>query len=186
MGGGYFYYTTTPEYALRELIGVIKQHDWKGFQNRVELEEMLGQAVDDFMDQQLNASKGSDEDTSSSSELGSLVSKGMMFLFKDPIKKSLKLEIKYFVMHGQFEDSTGSNISLASYWRTLDPPASYRKMQVLKREDPALVLFTFEPKQDTFVEVEVGMKKENGAWVVSEITNHKEVLKKLDLLRKSH
>ena len=192
-GGGFYYFTGTPEYSLYQIKKSAENHNWNKFQHYVDVNKILDNSIDIFTDLHLNSNSSSDSlhaDTSQAMTInvGSMIAKGFMFFLKPELKKMLRSELKYFIEHGEFEkkketeDESNNEINLSTYWDALNPASSFKDRSLNKvSDDTAISSFIFEPKGlNKEIRLEIKMTKQEHYWKIVEVSNLKEVLQSLD------
>lgn len=104
VGIGYWYWTTTPEYSLREARAAIKSHDLVKFQKYVDVESVASGMVDSFM-------AGPVHDMSGLGFVGRMLTIGLVGLVKPSLIDSVKEEILRLVEKGAPQTASSSENS---------------------------------------------------------------------------
>ena len=89
--GGYYYWTTTPEYSLQKILTALEEHDVDTFEKHVDIENFVESAIDQFMLQTL--SETTDPEKSGLESLGNLLGAGLMELMKPKLVSFAKKSI---------------------------------------------------------------------------------------------
>lgn len=110
-GAGYWYWTTTPEYSIREARGAIKTHDIDKFRKYVDAESVASGMVDSFL-------AGPVEEMSGLGIMGRLLTFGLVTFIKPGLVAGLKQEMLDMVERGvqqpQQHDAAPGQSSLGS------------------------------------------------------------------------
>jgi hypothetical protein len=92
-GAGYWYWTTTPEYSIREARGAIKTHDIDKFRKYVDAESVASGMVDSFLAGPVNEMSGL-------GIMGRLLTFGLVTFIKPGLVDGLKQEMLDMVERG--------------------------------------------------------------------------------------
>jgi hypothetical protein len=100
LGLGYWYWTSTPEFAVLQVRDAIRDHDLKKFSQYVDNESVASNLVDDLLTKPMQQSFGS-------GVLGKVLATGIVGFFKQNLVKSMEQQIDRFVETGE----SGANVS---------------------------------------------------------------------------
>ncbi|MGH9551078.1 MAG: hypothetical protein ACRD3W_16970, partial [Terriglobales bacterium] len=110
LAGGYWFWTTTPQYSMREVKEAVKSHDLNKFNKFVDADSVSSHMVDDFVTDPMRQALGPNI-------LGQIFVTGMVALVKPHVQNSIKQELYNFVETGDFkkqsDDSDASSMSLS-------------------------------------------------------------------------
>jgi hypothetical protein len=103
LGLGYWYWTSTPEFAVLQVRDAIRDHDLKKFSHYVDSESVASNLVDDLLTKPMQQSFGS-------GVVGKVLATGIVGFFKQNLVKSMEQQIDRFVETGD----SGASVSAAN------------------------------------------------------------------------
>lgn len=89
-GGGYWFWTQTPQYSMRELAVAVKSHDSNAFHAYVDVDSVANNAVEDLMSDSVREAGGADL-------LRRFLGAAIIGIFKPDITQMLKNSIESYV-----------------------------------------------------------------------------------------
>jgi hypothetical protein len=101
-GGGYWFWTTTPQYAVQQASQAIKQHDVSEFHSWVDVHALSSAAVDDLMSEPVRAVGGG-------GILERVIGFGLVTLFKPTVVQSMENQIDQAVAKTGLESNPSSS-----------------------------------------------------------------------------
>jgi hypothetical protein len=101
-GAGYWYWTTTPEFAVLQVKEAIHDHDLKKFSRYVDSEAVASNLVDDLLTKPMQQSFGS-------GVIGNVIANGIVSFFKQNLVKSMEEQIRSFVETGNSGAAVSAN-----------------------------------------------------------------------------
>jgi hypothetical protein len=96
-GLGYWYWTTTPEYAIEQVRNSVRDHDLVKFQKYADTDAIASNMVDDFLAKPMQEVLGT-------GLLGRFLTAGLVSMFKQEMVTGTKEQILRFVETGDFVD----------------------------------------------------------------------------------
>jgi hypothetical protein len=180
-GIGYWYWTTTPEFAVFQVRDAIRDHDLKKFSHYVDDEAVASNLVDDLLTKPMQQSLGA-------GVVGNVLVNGIVGLFKQNLVKSMEQQIRSFVETGNSgaavsanaPDSSvisGQDVSLGK----IDSRLGFRKHAYKgiaydnKNGKIATVGVKFHNElYDKDLVLDLKMRDEGGYWEVIELSNFPE------------
>lgn len=177
VGGGFWYWTTTPQYAIEEVKNAVKAHDRARFEKYVDTESLASGFVDDLVSRPITEMLGR------GTAVKWLVS-GMTGLFKPQMVKNVQSDLIAFVETGSMNEQSEED-SLLSL-KALDSRLGFFKNSVksidkVKVEDnqARVTLLLHNKSYGRDLTIDVDMRKYDGRWRVSRIADMHELLAKL-------
>ena len=185
-GLGYWYWTSTPEFAVLQVRDSIREHDLKKFSHYVDSESVASNLVDDLLTKPMQQSFGP-------GVLGRVIANGIVGFFKQPLVKSMEQQIERFVETGESGasvtangDASGGiddgNISLGK----VDSRLGFRKHAYKgiaydhKDGKVTTVGVTFHNElYDKDLVLDLKMRDQGGYWEVIELSNFPEFAGKI-------
>lgn len=156
--GGFWYYTTTPTYAIGRIEKAVRDHDAALFEKHVDLEAVLGRAFDQVL------APGSNEGQHSGGwgDLGRVLG---ATLLKPQVVGKLKQQVLADVEAGRMP--AAESLSTRPTFEGLDSV----------RRDGAQALATLRVRDgERLLLVEVRMRERGGTWQVIEIANLRQLV----------
>ena len=101
-GAGWWYWTTTPQYAVQQAANAIKAHDVQTFHNWVDVEEVSSSAIDDLLAEPARAVGGA-------GIVERIVGISIMSIFKPNVVQSMDKQIDNWVAHHASAASSSSS-----------------------------------------------------------------------------
>lgn len=131
-GLAYWYWTTTPTYALSQIVSAVKNSDIETFEKYVDLESISYRAIDDLL-------HGPATESGMFGKFDGMIGVGIIGLFKPEISDIAKFQVLKFIESGQLKnalatesqkDSPSSNPSKSSLTKT-------SHLQIVTGQSPA-------------------------------------------------
>lgn len=189
-GAGYWYWTTTPQYALKELSSAIKEHDLATFEKYCDTQAVAANAVEDLLAEPVRNSGGL-------GILERLLGVLAVSWLKPQIVGSLKGGIERFVAPPPPEEERKGGL-LSQVVKALKVPSlreslnamgfsreTYRGVSSVRQDKNAAYFdLKFETQPGKLIDVEVEMLNHSsspfaGAWRVRRFSNLQTVAKSL-------
>jgi hypothetical protein len=178
-GAGWWYWTTTPQYSIEQVKDAVKQHDLQKFNKYVDVDTASSHMVDDFLGNPMREALGPNM-------VAQLFVTGIMSIFKPAMAAGIKHEILTFVETGSFrsaaDDGSNSGVSLANS----DERLGFRKhaykgitASTVEGGTARLELLLHNEKYNTDLPLDVVMRKMDGYWQVTELSNFPQFCGKL-------
>jgi len=98
LGLSYWYWTTTPTYALSQIVGAVKNKDTETFEKYVDVESIAYRAIDDVL-------HGPARESGMFGNFDSMIGVGIIGLFKPEIAEIAKTQVLKFIESGQLSSS---------------------------------------------------------------------------------
>jgi len=98
LGLSYWYWTTTPTYALSQIVGAVKNKDSETFEKYVDVESIAYRAIDDVL-------HGPARESGMFGNFDSMIGVGIIGLFKPEIAEIAKTQVLKFIESGQLSGS---------------------------------------------------------------------------------
>ncbi len=191
-GGGFWYWTSTPQYAVQQATKAIKEHDVVAFHNWVDVQSLSSSAVDDLVSEPIKKAGGV-------GLLKRIVGFGLVTLFKPTVVQSLENQIDELVRQSGTDPQETpppqqTKSLLGQIFELVKPPSliqtlrdygftkkNYRGLgQIKTTEQVAVVpLRFFSPKVNHEVEVQLQLLKPGGRWQIVRITNLSEIVRSI-------
>jgi hypothetical protein len=108
-GGGYWYWTTTPGYAVLQIKDALKEHDVAKFNKYVDLDSVASNVIDVFVQTPMGI-------FDAFGPVGRIVGVGLVGFVKPQLVDAIKLEINQLILQGNLAKSQDSS----EYKRTAD------------------------------------------------------------------
>jgi hypothetical protein len=189
-GGGYYYWTGTPEHSLLQIKNSVDSHDIELFNKHVDVESMLSRAVDAVMEQTM--AKTTNSNASGSYMLGTSMAAGMVAMMKPKIvdyaTNKIEMAIEGKSLGGSESASSNSlaktkDKPLAGVESFFEGDGNLKQAYLRKEQNIAyLGLERFDTKLNETLTLEFKLRKLNGYWQVVEISNLKEMLNRREEL----
>lgn len=97
LGLVYWYWTTTPTYALGQIVASIKNKDTETFERYVDIESIVYKAIDDLL-------HGPARDSGMFGNLDNVVGVGLISLFKPELAEIARTQVLKFIEQGSLSD----------------------------------------------------------------------------------
>ena len=98
IGLAYWYWTTTPSYALSQIVGAVKNKDCETFEKYVDIESIAYRAIDDVL-------HGPARESGMFGNFDSMIGVGIIGLFKPEIAEIAKTQVLKFIEAGTLSKS---------------------------------------------------------------------------------
>ncbi|PWT96264.1 MAG: hypothetical protein C5B53_10000 [Candidatus Melainabacteria bacterium] len=188
---GYWYWTTTPEYSIRQVKAAVKNHDLVAFQKYVDMDSVASGIVDDLLTTPMRSVLGP-------GIFGQWIMAGVVGILKQPLVAGVKQDMERFVVTGQLmpkdaERETGGDTSDQRFsLEVMDSRLGFRK-HAFRRIDYAhkdgkictlgLIFHNQVYNQDLLLEVK--MQDYGGYWRIVQISNFPKLTARLVELQAS-
>lgn len=100
LGLAYWYWTTTPTYALSQIVGAVKNKDTETFEKYVDIESIAERAIDDVL-------HGKARESGMFGSMDNMIGVGIIGLFKPEIAEIAKTQVLKFIEAGSLASSAG-------------------------------------------------------------------------------
>lgn len=199
--GGYWYYTTTPQYAVSQAADAMKKHDAGRFSNWVNVNSVSANAIEDLLAEPVKNSIGM-------GILERIVGLGIISIFKPTLADSMEKQIVTYVATVPKQSAAASPADedeepqekglVEALTAMIKPPplkevlkeygftkANYRGLGGSDQSgDTAHVgLKFFNPKLNQNVEVQLELNNQTGHWQITRLSNLQSVLKTISGIR---
>jgi len=178
-GLGYWYWTTTPEYSLKQVRDALRQHDTQKFEKYVDTDSVASGLVDDLLTKPMQEMLGP-------GVLGHWLLAGIVGFVKPELTTGVKQEINNFVASGELSNADANNndqdaisnlnprLSLFRIDRKLGfRKHAFRKVEYDRKSDKiatvGMLLHNQVYDQDLLLEVK--MRDSGGYWRIFELSN---------------
>ena len=176
-GIGYYLWTRTPRYALRQASRAAEEHDLVTFKKYVDTERLTARFVDDML-----ASV-----TEQAEEQGAFagLAAGMVALMKPQLAKGARESLERGIETGNFDDGGGKDNpadAAKPYWRRAgENESGFRRVSYVKEQGKIALagLEMYDADLKTSFTVELKLRDAGSHWQVTEIANVPAVLKAL-------
>lgn len=98
LGLAYWYWTTTPTYALSQIVGAVRNKDTETFEKYVDVETIAYRAIDDVL-------HGPARESGMFGNFDSMIGAGIVGLFKPEIAEIAKTQVLKFIESGQLTNA---------------------------------------------------------------------------------
>jgi hypothetical protein len=98
-GLGYWYWTTTPEFAVQQVRNAVREHDLKKFKQYADTESVASNLVDDLLTKPMQQALGP-------GVFGQVIVGGIVGMFKPVFVKGVEKQLIHFVETGELRDQT--------------------------------------------------------------------------------
>lgn len=182
---GYWYWTTTPEYSMRQVKQAVKQHDLVKFEKYTDEDSVAAGIVDDLLADPMRQILGP-------STLGQWLVAGIVGVIKPPLARGVKADIRRFVTTGRFtepdsdvdssSDQDGARFSLGGMDSRFGfRKHAFRRVEYSRKDGKTclLGLLFHNEVYDKDLVLEVKMQDYGGYWKLTEITNFPKFMAKL-------
>lgn len=116
IGLAYWYWTTTPSYALSQIVGAVKNRDCETFEKYVDIESIAYRAIDDVL-------HGPARESGMFGNFDSMIGVGIIGLFKPEIAEIAKTQVLKFIEAGTLSKSLVEATKSANPFAKKDEPA---------------------------------------------------------------
>lgn len=99
---GYWYWTTTPYYAVLQIRDAVRNHSLKEFEEYVDIDSVASKMIDGFLTPQVRSALGK-------GVLGDLLGSGLVYLIKPTLVDTIKEEVSHFVENNTMDQGPVSN-----------------------------------------------------------------------------
>ncbi|MBX9666915.1 MAG: hypothetical protein K2X93_04815 [Candidatus Obscuribacterales bacterium] len=181
--GGFWYWTTTPQYSIAQIKDAMKTHDRQKFDKHVDVNDFSSGMVDDMLTQPMKECLGG-------GMVGRWVAGGLSALFKPSLVAGIKQDLYNLVESGTFSQSTGEDqMSLnAMDERLCLRQHSVKSVEKLKSEgkiaEVEIVLHNEKHNKD--LKLHVQMRDMGGYWQVTRMLNFPEFTSQLVEMEGDH
>ncbi len=100
LGLAYWYWTTTPTYALSQIVGAVKNKDIETFEKYVDVESIAYRAIDDVL-------RGPARQSGMFGQFDSMIGVGIIGIFKPEIAEIAKTQVLKFIESGALVNAMG-------------------------------------------------------------------------------
>lgn len=181
---GYWYWTHTPQYSLKQIQEAVKNHDLQTFEKHVDIESVTSRMIDQLIDSKMNdKNEVQDEATSN-------LAKGFIQFIKPQLTAMAKDQIRSLVEKGstsqasdpgQSEAPDAPKFSVKDIYNNKGGTPDFKGVDYVNKDGKIAVvgLKLFYPKLNSDVVLEVKMRELDGYWQVAEISNLPAFLNKL-------
>lgn len=175
---GYWYWTKTPQYSLKQMQESVAKHDLAAFNKYVDVDSVTSRAIDQLLELKLNDPKDVQDDTTKN------FAAGLIKLLKPQLVAVAKDEIKTFVEKGTTETQTPNNPKIKELLNTGSGKAEFKGVAYTNKDGKIATvgLDMFYPKLNSTTLLEVKMREMDGYWQIAEISNLASFVKKLEEL----
>jgi hypothetical protein len=173
-GAGYWYWTTTPQYSIEQVKEAVKSHDLQKFNKYVDVDTASSRMVDDFLTKPMRETLGP-------SVIGQVIVSGVMGLFKPHLARGVKQEIVSFVETGSFRQKDSASETGGPHTVSLsaaDDHLGFHKHALksiasttITGNTAELELLFHNEKFNQDLPLDVTMRKMDGYWQVTELSN---------------
>lgn len=183
--GGYWYWTTTPNYSIQQIKKSIENHDVTTFKKHVDTKSLSNRFVDDVIDRTTN-------ENLSSGELDSALGAGIAKMMKPRLTEALEEQIIRLVERGGITENDTEVDSGEASLDNLADNIGFDENQISgieyinKQGKTAYLGLGFEHAQlDTTMIIELLMRDLGSYWQVAEFSNINELINQVTELEKS-
>lgn len=189
---GFWYWTTTPRYSMQQVKEAIKQHDLIKFEKFVDVDTASNRMVDDFLTEPMQKSVGPNI-------IGQIIVKGLATFIRPQLAAGVKHEIINFVETGNFKKSDPQEsagdvaLSPAGSLSKMDGRFGFRahayrgiSAESINGNIAQLTLTFHNEKFNEDIPLDVRMRKMDGYWQVTELSNFPEFCGRLAELEEEH
>lgn len=178
---GYWYWTKTPQYSLKQMQESVAQHDLAAFNKYVDIDSVTSRAIDQLLELKLNDPKDVQDDTTKN------FAAGLIKILKPQLVAVAKEEMKTFVEKGTTEipdNQSANNPKMKELLNTGSGKAEFKGVAYTNKDGKIATvgLDMFYPKLNSTTLLEVKMREMDGYWQIAEISNLASFVKKLEEL----
>lgn len=181
--GGYWYWTTTPQYSISQIKDAIKTHDRVKFDRHVDVNDFSAGMVDDMLTEPMKECLGG-------GMIGRWVAGGLSALFKPAMTAGIKEDLYNLVEKGSFSEPSGDEqMSLRSMDERLClRQHSLKSVEKLKSEGKlaAVEIVLHNEKHNKDLKLDVQMRDMGGYWQVTKMLNFPEFTSQLVEMESDH
>lgn len=181
--GGFWFWTTTPQYSISQIKEAIKTHDRKKFDKHVDVNDFAAGMVDDVLMQPMQEAVGG-------GMAGRWVAAGMSALLKPTLVSGIKEELYSLVGTGSFgEPDAESAFSLHQMEQQMCLKShDFKRIEQIKTDgklaQATLVLHNDKHNKD--LKLDVQMRDMGGYWQVTRMLNFPEFTAQLLEMETAH
>lgn len=128
IGLAYWYWTTTPSYALSQIVGAVKNRDCETFEKYVDIESIAYRAIDDVL-------HGPARESGVFGNFDSMIGVGIIGLFKPEIAEIAKTQVLKFIEAGTLSKSLVEATKAANPFAAKDPAPASQGQYLSKTSD---------------------------------------------------
>jgi len=186
---GYFYWTSTPEYSLKQIAKSIQTHDVDLFNKHVEVNTLSSRLIDDMLS--VASKKDESQQPDGLNNFGEELGKGLINLMKPRLTEIIKEQIEKYIETGDFgkeqeAQTQGSSVSLLTIQKKFGN--NFTGVKYSKKEGKiALVgigLFNDRVNKEFILELKM-REKEGGQWELVELANLPAILDEIQKLEQA-
>ena len=174
-GFGYYRWTQTPRYALRQASKAAAEHDLTTFKKYVDTERLASRFVDDML-------ASVTEQTEDKGAFAGLA-EGMLALMKPQLARAARESLESNIETGEFEAGKENPADAAKpYWRRAgENESGFRRISYVKEQGKIALagLEMYDAGLKTPFTVELKLRDAGSHWQITEIANLPAVLKTL-------
>lgn len=177
--GGFWYWTTTPQYSIEQVRDAVKTHDKQKFDKHVDVNEFASGLVDDTVAEPMREVMGG-------GTIGRWIVAGVSGFIKPSIVSGVKEELYTLVNTGGFNKSEGGTVSSLNDRLCLSKNDFKRVDQIKadgKLAKATIVLHNSAHNKD--LNLDVQMRDMGGYWQVTRMLNFPEFAGQLAALENS-
>ncbi|MBT3672806.1 MAG: DUF2939 domain-containing protein [Porticoccaceae bacterium] len=180
---GYYYWTTTPEYSLKQIATAIEQHDVDTFEKHVDIENFVESAIDQFMLEQL--SSVTDAKSSGWESLGAAFGAGLIEMMKPKLVSYAKKSIIHYVETGNIDDDINvkeDEITIATLTSSIGlADKNNLNFKITKNGKVAILKIPYHNDEiQTDMVIQITMRDKGGYWRIIEIKNLQDMLAQIE------
>lgn len=178
---GYWYWTKTPQYSLKQMQESVAKHDLAAFNKYVDIDSVTSRAIDQLLELKLNDPKDVQDDTTKN------FAAGLIKILKPQLVAVAKEEMKTFVEKGTTElpdNQSPNNPKMKELLNTGSGKAEFKGVAYTNKDGKIATvgIDMFYPKLNSTTLLEVRMREMDGYWQIAEISNLASFVKKLEEL----
>jgi hypothetical protein len=180
-GLGYWYWTTTPEYAIEQVRNSVRDHDLVKFQKYADTDAIASNIVDDFLEKPMQEVLGA-------GLLGRFLTAGLVGMFKQEMVTGTKEQVVRFVETGDFVDKSKSVDSgvAPTPLEQVDKRLGFRNHAFKEIESvhkdgkiATVDILVHNQVYNKDLKVELKMNDMGGYWRLTELSNFPEITAKI-------
>lgn len=184
--GGYLYwkYIRSPKYSLLQARKAFEQHDIESFEKYVDIEGVIGNAVDQILEVEAQKQEPEDE----WERLGKSFGIGLVSLMKPQLIKLYKEQVVKLVESGNFKGESKTEekapSSLSGLWNRVRGKNNFPNIAYIKKNGKLAYvgLNVFDKEDNAHLILELKMRNKGNYWQVAEISNLGKYIKKTNEL----
>lgn len=183
--GGYWYWTSTPQYSIRQIDRAVSNHDLVMFSKYVDMNNLVPSMAEQIENSAVN--KIDHEDNIVSNLVGSLA-EGLFEVYQPGLNEILTSEIEAYVKKGDFKSAHSAEPDGHSLTRLYQESgkgsAEYKGIEYVNKDGKiAIVGVSFYlPKYKATILVDLKMRNHGNYWQLVDISNLGEVMDKVNRL----